>query len=394
MKTQSNYFSVNIIKFYLYKICWAFWLVAAIDIVFFRQNNISITQIATLNVIWAVTSFALEVPTGILADRWSRKYMLVLSPLFAAAGFFLFAINYYFLPFAIATIFMAARFSFASGTSNALIYDSLKTIGKESEFEKILGRSKFYAILATSIATILGSFIAAYDIRLVYTLSGVFSLITALVALTFTEPQLHISTGEIKLFDHIKQSFSYTLNHKVVRFLLLYLVFMDVGIFLLDEYDQLYLISISFPLAFFGIWIALRRGLGGLTGFFADKLKNRVDNLIESSSLLVLLFGTLLISIANKYIGLATFLLVFILWGVAEVLAWGKLHNSVESNKRATVESLVVFMTSLLQIPILLSFGYISDRYGIRGGYIFSFVILFAYTIYYFSYRCKSTPQR
>ena len=383
----------NIPKFYLFQMAWMFWLVYAVNIVFYQKNDITIFQITTLDVIWAVAAFVMEIPTGILSDRWSRKYMLVLSSLFAATGFFIFSITGSFLPFAIATILMALRFSFWSGTANALLYDSLKEAGEETQFEGILGKSKLFGLISISIAGIIGGLFAVNNIRLPFVLSMVSSVIAALVALSFKEPQGHTSTQEVKLLEHLKRSVTFVITSPLIRFVFLYLVLMDIAITYLDEYDQLYLTAINFPLAAFGIWIAVRRLLGGLGGYFAEKFKNRSSGYIKSIALFAMIVALVMIAFGNQYIGLMAFLLIFPIWGIAEVLIYGEIHAQVASSQRATIESLIVFFGVILDIPTRLSFGIISQNFGIKIGYLFVMLALLIYTPYFLSAKSVLKPK-
>jgi len=361
-----------------------FILMFTINVVFFRENGLSVSQITILDVLWALAAFALEVPTGALADRWSRKYMLVLSSLFAAFGLSVYAISSTFWPFALATMLMAMRNTFSSGTSNALLYDSLKGMGKESNFEKILGRAKFLGTISVSLAGILGAYLASVNIRLPFVFSIFSSSLAALIALTFQEPKFHTSTGEVKYFDHIKQSVKYFLTHPLLRFLFIYLIAMDMPFSYLDEYDQLYLTFINFPLAYFGIWIALRRGLGAIGGLFAEKFKTEPRNTPKITALLTMIACLLAVSLGNRYAGLLSFLIIFPIWGLVEVLILGELHSHVESYRRATIESLIVFFGVIIDMPIRLSFGYVSDALGIKTGYLFMAVLLILYLPYFF----------
>lgn len=380
---SSNKIAANIPKFYLFNIAWMFWLVYAINVVFYRMNNISVSQITIIDVVWSLAAFAMEVPTGVLSDRWSRKYMLVLSSLFASFGFLIFGLSSTFIPFAVATIFMAARHSFASGTSNALLYDSLKVMKRENEFEKILGRSKLLGILSISIAGIIGSYLAKDNIRVPFLLSIFSSGLAALIAFFFKEPKVHSSTEEVKLFDHIKRAGKLVLTHPFIRFVFFYLVLMDIAISYLDEYDQLYLTAINFPLVWFGAWIALRRGLGGLGGFFAERLKDKSSVYIKAFALLIMIVSLGMITLGSKYVGLAAFLLIFPIWGIAEVLIWGEIHSQVKSYQRATVESFITFFGVILDTPARLGFGYVSQGFGIRIGYLYVMILLLVYSPYF-----------
>ena len=358
---------------------WMFWLVYAINVVFYQKNGISISQITIIDVIWAIAAFLMEVPTGILADRWSRKYMLALSSLFAGVGFLIFFVSGNFFPFVIATIFMAARHAFASGTSNALLYDSLKSLKRENEFEKILGRSRLLGVVSISIAGILGSLVANYSIRLPFILSIIPAIVGVFIALSFKEPEIHSSTEEVKFFDHLKKSIRVVLTHPLIRFVFLYLILMDIAISYMDEYDQLYLAAINFPLVFFGIWIGLRRGLGGIGGYFAEKFKNKSSANIKLFSLATMFCVLAAIGLGGKILGLVAFLLIFPIWGIAEVLVWGEIHSQVESCQRATIESLIVFFGIVIDIPARLGFGFISQSFGIKAGYLYVLGILVLY---------------
>lgn len=373
---------------------WMFWLVYAINVVFYRVNDISVSRITIIDVIWAVAAFIMEVPTGVLSDRWSRKYMLVLSSLFASTGFLIFSLTGSFLPFAIATVFMAARHSFQSGTANALIYDSLKQIKKEMDFEKILGRSRLLGLISISIAGVIGGFLAKSNIRLPFVLSMFSSGLAALIATTFREPEIHSSTEEVKLFEHIKKASKFVLTHPFIRFVFLYLILMDIAISYLDEYDQIYLTAINFPLVLFGVWIALRRLLGGIGGFWAEKFKYKPSAHVKTFALLIMIIALGAITFGNKYVGLAAFLVIFPIWGVTEVLITGEIHSQVESYQRATIESLMVFFGVLLDIPARLGFGYISEAFGIRIGYLYVMVLLLVYLPYFLFKRAVLTLKR
>lgn len=377
----------NITKFYLFNVAWMFVLIFTINIVFFQENGISISQITVLDVLWAATAFFFKVPIGALADRWSRKYMLVFSGVSAAAGLLLYSVSSVFWPFALATIFMGLRETFSYGTANALLYDSLKSVNLQGDFEKILGRSKFFGTLSASLAGVLGAYLASFNLRLPFIISIFTSLLAATIALTFKEPKIYTSTGEVKYFEHIKEAVKYVLAHPVIRFLLIYLIFMDVAISHLDEYDQLYLTTIHFPLAYFGVWIALRRGLGGIGGLFAEKFKKKPANFVKTAAILAMITTLFVISQASKYLALTAFLLIFPLWGALEVLVLGELHSRFPSHQRATIESLMVFSGVAIDTPIRLSFGHVCDSFGIRLGYLFIGGVLLVYLPYFLTKR-------
>jgi len=57
----------------------------------------------------------------------------------------------------------------------------------------------------------------------------------------------------------------------------------------------------------------------------------------------------------------------------------GEIHSQIESYQRATVESLITFFGVVIDIPARLGFGYVSQSFGIKVGYLYVLVILAIY---------------
>ena len=53
----------------------------------FGDHGVSLGQISTLFIIWSVTSFVFEIPSGAWADTIDRRHLLVLSAVIYAGAF-------------------------------------------------------------------------------------------------------------------------------------------------------------------------------------------------------------------------------------------------------------------------------------------------------------------
>ena len=58
------------------------------DKVFLQLKGFSVQQVVVVELLYVLTIVLLEVPSGALSDRWSRKYVLSLSGLFFALYIF------------------------------------------------------------------------------------------------------------------------------------------------------------------------------------------------------------------------------------------------------------------------------------------------------------------
>ncbi|WP_238422610.1 MFS transporter [Gordonia sp. 'Campus'] len=96
-------------------------------------------EISTLFVIWSVASVIVEVPTGVLADRVSRRALLVAGPWVTASGFALWTFVPSFATFALGFVLWAIGGAMRSGTTQALVYDELVHLGRAHGYARLSG---------------------------------------------------------------------------------------------------------------------------------------------------------------------------------------------------------------------------------------------------------------
>ena len=102
--------------------------------------------------IWSVVSFAFEVPSGALADAWSRRGLFAIGQVLTAAGYALWLIWPAFPGFALGFVLWGLGGALASGTLEALVYDQVG-----DDYAKVMGRAGTVGILAMLAATLLAT---------------------------------------------------------------------------------------------------------------------------------------------------------------------------------------------------------------------------------------------
>jgi hypothetical protein len=105
--------------------CYAFLdefvLFYPVYVLLFVDTGLSVVEISTLFILWSGTGILLEVPSGVLADAVSRRLLLVVGPLCAAAGFGLWAAAPSYWAFAGGFVLWGAKGTFLSGALEALV---------------------------------------------------------------------------------------------------------------------------------------------------------------------------------------------------------------------------------------------------------------------------------
>lgn len=139
--------------------------------VLFLDLGLSLSQYALLNVAWAAASVLLEVPSGALADLVGRKRLVVAAACLMVVEMAVFAFApigqpvLLFWLFFLNRIISGAAEASASGADEALVYDSLKSCGRENEWPTVLARLARWQSSGFFVAMIVGA--AVYDPTLV-----------------------------------------------------------------------------------------------------------------------------------------------------------------------------------------------------------------------------------
>ncbi|MGH3379033.1 MAG: MFS transporter [Actinoallomurus sp.] len=125
--------------------------------VLFADSGLSAAQISSLFILWSVTGFAIDVPSGVLADVFSRRWMLTIAPGLTAAGYALWTFAPSYLFFALGFVLWGAGGSVRSGALQALVYDELERLGSAGAYGRLMGRAQAAGTTAIMTATALAS---------------------------------------------------------------------------------------------------------------------------------------------------------------------------------------------------------------------------------------------
>ena len=211
---------------YVYRFLSSLDISAAIWMLYLGAKGISLIEIGVLEGIFHVASLICEVPTGAIADILGRKKTIVVGRLLHAVSSIIMLISFSFWQFALGFIIQAISYNLNSGSEEALVYDSLKIIGKEDNYTKINGSLNFIIEVSQGAAVLIGGVLSDYSFTYSYIVAVIISLCAFSISLLFKEPEIYDKKSEdITIKGHFKQCYKVIKSNKKIMFMMLYFEF-------------------------------------------------------------------------------------------------------------------------------------------------------------------------
>ncbi|MFX1475512.1 MAG: MFS transporter [Promethearchaeota archaeon] len=362
-------------------------LLWAVDKLFFLDRGLELYQIAILLACWSGFSIILQIPTGALADKWSRKNMLVLSGVFSSLCFITWFFSSSFWLFLLGFLFLTICDTFVSGTLQAYVYDFLKSNGQEEEFERIWGRGTAHYLIGIAVAMLLGGFLSTHSYELVVGISAISPIVLVAVASLLPQTELLDSTKRKDYFLFIRLGIKRTFTHPIILRAFFYSALVSVVPGLLEEYDQVLLSSwLRLPNSFIGIWLALGIGASSVGALFAHRAR-KVSWLVLNSLAVSVSIILITVPFVNSTWLLGFLILLSTISGSAGVIIQGIIQREIDTVERATITSVNITGIEVSVILLGLVFGFIANSFGIQIGYGFCGLIPMIYPVGYLIFR-------
>lgn len=365
LKVYEQKLQKNIWKFYLYNMFTGMFFTVPVFVLFWQENGLNLTEVMLLQSIFAISTVILEVPTGYFADLYGRKHTLTIAGITGLLAISIYSIGHNFSQFLIAEIFFALSISFSSGTKSALVYDTLKELGKEKHYKKLWGNLLFYGMISLAVSSIAGGFIGKINFRYTLYASIPFFAVPILITLSMQEPTRHknvIQKGYAReLLKVIRDTF---IHNKKLRWIIIYsgviYAFNQAALWLY----QPYFILSGLDIAYFGFVFASFQLVAAFTSKYAHKLEEKLGQ--KYSLAMLILLVALSYFLMSNFVFLFSFSFCFIqqfVRGFKNAVVTDYINQLTVSEIRATVLSAQSFIGRLIYAIIIPFIGWIADVY-------------------------------
>lgn len=303
-----------------------------------------------------------EIPTGVVADKISRKLSIQLGYLLKSLGFFgVILLPGQLLAF-LAMIVVGLGDSLASGADKSLVYDSLKSIGKEKEYKNFNNTVRGMLFTQTAITSLLGGFLAEINLIIPGLLASSFYFLGFVAALFFTEPAETKIGSEIEkigylahAFESFKDLFSRTSLRKGVTFLAVAMILAEMIGKVNKNFIPPIFENLEADVALVGIVISstyLTKAFGAFIARKYSKDNREYEEILVGIAVYIFSMITLIL-VPNLFVGIITFSLAIMFMPLIQTNFDQLINERIESHKRSTILSIVSLSENLLELIFL-----------------------------------------
>ena len=187
----NNKLKRNISVSYVYNFLLQLNITSAIWVLYLAFRGMSLVEIGLLESVYHITGVIFELPTGVIADVYGKKFSVVTGRIVSVISCILMITSDSFLGFVIAFSLSSASMNLNSGAAEALVYDSLKELGEEEKYKKIWGNLAFVMSIAQGLAVLLGGILADIKFLYAYIFGTIIQIGALIAAYSFSEPPIH-----------------------------------------------------------------------------------------------------------------------------------------------------------------------------------------------------------
>lgn len=348
-------------------------------------------QLVLVGTVLETTAFLCEVPTGVVADVYSRRLSIIIGVVMIGFGLAFTGLFPLFGTVLVAQVIWGMGYTFTSGATQAWIVDE---VGEE-QVGKVFLRASQIGNLLGFVGIVLGTLMGLVSLATPIIVSGVAIMVLgALLALVMPETNfVPTPRGERGTFGAMRQTFTDGLRMVRGRPLLMTLLVVELVFGAFSEgFDRLWTAHLvdNFRIPTIGVldvvvWFGIINAVGMLVSVIAaEVIQRRVDtndqrlvSRVLSLQYLAIIVGVIGFALTRSFgVALVAYWLVGVARSTAAPLFTTWLNLNIDSKVRATVVSMSSQVNAFGQIGCGPAVGWVGTRFSLRHALVVSAAIL------------------
>ncbi|MDQ4051542.1 MAG: MFS transporter [Actinomycetota bacterium] len=345
----------------------------AAEKLFLSEIGFTPAAIGLMAAVYAGVVPLVEFPSGILADRWSRRGVFAVACASMAACSLVGGLSNGIGLYLVSAVLLGITLALQSGTVDSMVYDLLvEQTGDGSDFIRRIGRVRLLEGLGLTAGALLGGLLSeAASPRMTYFATIPPVLVALALAFVFREPRLHRSEQRLSLGEQLSVTVRTIADRGAVVPVLLLGAVAGVAVQLVFEFGPLWLVALAVPAVLFGPHWAALTGTLALGGVLATLIPwHRTAALVVLGVVMTGASAATAVSHSLAALVAAQVVLLLALVTVG-IHASQRLHDAIPSHVRAGVASGAGTVVWLSFVPVALVFGWVAEALGVhRAGWL------------------------
>lgn len=334
-------------------------------IMFTQRGGLSVSEVSTLFAIWTAAALIFEIPTGLLADRYPRKHVLIAGEIVNAGAFLVWLAAPTFLGYASGFVLWGAAYALKSGAYQALVYDELANKGQADNYTKMMSRIKASEFTGMLLAYAIAYLVSIHGVH--YNLLLIISAVTGMASAGLLVLFPHVPNRQTNIIIEsqpklLKRALKVAINHASIRIIIAWLAVIAGFIGWYEEYTPLFDSTAGVATKYIPLVISGALVLNIIASFIAPHF---VIGSKKPKILLILSAGCVVILSTFGYWLPLIILLAhggLILLRVLRILLDAELQHAADNQVRATLGSIAGFVSYPLTIGVALAFAFLSKH--------------------------------
>ncbi|TCC47410.1 MFS transporter [Kribbella capetownensis] len=342
-----------------------FWV--PVEKLFMSGIGFDAATIGVMAAAYAALVPVMEVLSGVLADRWSRRGVLMVAGVALLVSVFIGAISQNVVTYIVAALILGIYFAMYSGTVEAVVYDVVvEETGAGAEYERRIGWVRFVESVALVGSALAGGWIAAaLSPRATYFLTLPFAALYLVALSRFCEPRLHRTSERTSLRDHLVVTYRAITDRGRLVPIAAATVMSAMILQAMYEFGPLWLVTLKAEAGYYGPFWALLVGMIGVGGLLASRL--HLERPLSVAIVVVTMLAACLTMTTSRSLAALTAAMVALTLAlvVIGIHLSQLMHDAVPSTIRTGVASGISAVSWLLFTPFALVFGAVSKYAGV-----------------------------
>lgn len=346
--------------------------------------------------IGSLAGFLFEIPSGYISDKIGHKNALVIARICLLLSSTLFLIGNKVFLFIFGAVFLNLGWAFESGTAAAFMHETLRGLGRESEYSKVMGKLSSIGFAVPIILIMAVPFLVAINFKIPFAVAVLIDIVGLVVVASLVSPQKtseEIQEVGIQNFSQVMREgwrfgfFKYAI----------FTAFISGIITASSNFKDVYQAALGIPIIYYGVFWGLSRVLVSALLPFNHKIKEIFS--FHQFLLMKFIVATFLIFGLYVFPKPSVVVVLFILiaafnWSFQQTNTHYLLEIIRESKFKATLLSVKAEVSTLTQAIMGFAIGFFATKTTYPHAFAYSALILVAIGLVMYSFIITKSRLR